>query len=708
MKSNEPRASRESSLNKHVQARKAVIILGMHRSGTSALANLLIRLGGDGPATPMPPNEDNQKGHFESQQLYFFHDALLDSASSSWDDYRPIPEGWPSSPKADEFRERLRETILSEYGRSGFFVVKDPRICRIVPFWRQTLNAMKVDPLFVHTHRNPLEVAGSLQKRNGFDFDYGCLVWLRHMLDAEAGSRGQVRSFTSYDRIIKDWPEEVTKIAADLHISWPKYSIYNASEFNEIIEPGLKRQTAGVGNLRGSRVISHWISDTHSIFERWAVTGENANDHQLLDDIRGAFDESISLFHGVIQRRGQSLAAELAEINRQAAQVGAHSVYQQGVIETLTIERDAAQRHAAEISAHNVAQLQAINLLTEERDAAHGRVNEISVHNARQDEAIATLTAERDAHIEQSHLDRNKLAQSKAELDDVWQDLNSARNAFGEAERQLSNILGELEQAQAQIEALRLDNVRYENELAESQSVIVRQLGEIVAITTRQEHADREIAEAQAQNLRHEAALDALLNEKEAERAHAQEQIATAQANQAQLSAVIASLSAERDNAHRQFADAQAHGPVQEAALTALLAEQEAERALTQQQMAKAQADHAEQETVIASLSAERDDAHRRFADAQAHGQAQEALLAEQEAERAHTQQQIAESNVQYALAVAKQDDLAVKMAAREAEQAAVMQDLQAEIDRLNAWIESTIWSKISALYQDVHRKLFS
>ena len=446
-------------------ARKAIIILGMHRSGTSALANLLTSLGGDGPATLMPPTQDNLKGYFESVPLYLLHDELLASAGSSWDDYTPVPDNWSLSPKADEFRLKLEESLQSEYGRSGFFIVKDPRICRIVPLWRQTLAQMHVSPLFVHTHRNPIEVATSLHKRDGFDFEYGCLIWLRHILDAELGSRGQLRSFTSYDRIMEDWPAEVTKIAADLKISWPKYSAYNASELNAIIEPDLKRNVAGLGHLRGTRIVSDWIAQVHDIFTRWAISGEVTEDRQSLDAIRSAFDASSALFHGVVYRSGK------------------------GLIE----ERDEANRRAEEAAGHFAGQQVLINTLVAERDEAGALVQARGADLAEQQALVEALTAEREAQIEQSHLDQNRLAQQKAELDDLWRELDVSRNALAEAEKAQSGLAEQVARFSADLEQLHAEKSRYEQELAANRSIIEANQDEIAALTAEKDDSLGEI-----------------------------------------------------------------------------------------------------------------------------------------------------------------------------------------------------------------------
>ncbi|MEA3390672.1 MAG: hypothetical protein U9R64_15535 [Pseudomonadota bacterium] len=378
--------------------RKAVVILGMHRSGTSALSNILVELGVDAPANLMSADENNPKGYFESMPLYLLHDELLSNAGTSWDDYRPIPEGWARSPKANEFQDRLKEVVKSEYGRSGFFLMKDPRVCRLVPQWVIILTDMEIEPLFVHTHRHPLEVASSLRKRNGFDIGYGYLVWLRHVLDAEAGGRGQRRSFTSYDRILADWPTETEKIAADLGISWPRFGSTLASNLNGILDPDLKRNTAGAGKSWASHIVPPQVRIVHDVLNRWAAQGEDLNDHAILDEIRRDFNKSIPLFQDIVHADGTRISAE----------------------------RDDARRQASETEA---------------------RINE-------QSDRIAALSAENEALTEQIRLNHAALAQSEDEVAAIHSALQSMQNALEKAEAHRSTIIQEFELAKAQIARL--------------------------------------------------------------------------------------------------------------------------------------------------------------------------------------------------------------------------------------------------------------
>ena len=115
--------------------RNVILVLGMHRSGTSAAAGSLVKLGGAQPKTLMPAEDGNERGYFESQALRTFHDELLASAGSDWTDWRQFNPAWYQSPTATAFQKRAKQLFKEEFDGEPLVVLKDPRVCRFAPFW---------------------------------------------------------------------------------------------------------------------------------------------------------------------------------------------------------------------------------------------------------------------------------------------------------------------------------------------------------------------------------------------------------------------------------------------------------------------------------------------------------------------------------------------------------------------------------------------
>src|SRR5215218_2639823 len=171
------------------------IVLGMHRSGTSALTGLLDGLGFyAGPEESLMGADDhNVRGYWELGEVQAFNEELLEVLGGSWTNVLEIdPRRLGKSVRAG-FLSRARSLVghLNSYGP---WVIKDPRLCLLLPFWRDLLER----PLCILVHRNPLSVARSLARRDGLPILVGIALWEYYNLAALAASQGLPRVLVGY------------------------------------------------------------------------------------------------------------------------------------------------------------------------------------------------------------------------------------------------------------------------------------------------------------------------------------------------------------------------------------------------------------------------------------------------------------------------------------------------------------------------------
>ena len=154
-----------------------ILVLGMHRSGTSALARLLNLMGAYfGPeGIGIGANEENPKGFWERRDVRELNDLLLHGAGCDWDRVAGFDADRVPPPVVAEFEARAARLVLAMDAQRPWFL-KEPRLCLLLPFWRKFLEA----PVAVHIVRHPLEVAASLRKRNGMPVDVGRNRRARH------------------------------------------------------------------------------------------------------------------------------------------------------------------------------------------------------------------------------------------------------------------------------------------------------------------------------------------------------------------------------------------------------------------------------------------------------------------------------------------------------------------------------------------------
>lgn len=228
--------------------RSAYLVLGMHRSGTSAATQLLALAGAHLPDNVMPGDEHNAKGYFEPWRIAIFNDERLRAGGGAWDDpfshpYRPIDDeaGWAA---------RARVLFAQEYGRSRYPLLKDPRVSVLMPLWRDVLRAEGLEARCVIPVRHPLAVAGSLARRDGFPPVKSVLLWTAYMLAAEAGSRDLPCAFIDYDALLADWRPEVARMEAAHGAPLPKLTAKAAARIDDFLSPEL-RHNSGDGELNG-------------------------------------------------------------------------------------------------------------------------------------------------------------------------------------------------------------------------------------------------------------------------------------------------------------------------------------------------------------------------------------------------------------------------------------------------------------------------
>ena len=308
-----------------MEKKNCLLVLGMHRSGTSALTKILNNLGADLPKSLIPAGLSNSTGHWESQMLAEFNDELLASAGTSWDDWSECTPGWFKSLRSEEFLDLAKVKFEEEFGNSRLMVMKDPRICRILPFWLKFFELNGIEPSIIIPLRNPLEVAESLVKRDGSDKQSGLLLWLRHVLDAEIFSRGRPRIFYAYDNLLENWGKLADEIENTLGVRWPKKSESAAAQNDKYLSSQYRHHTISKKATLENPRIHEWIKTTYRIFDNWNDNRENEQDYPELDRIRDDFTKATGAFIGIATLCDRQ-RVRILELENETAQ-GSHHIH---------------------------------------------------------------------------------------------------------------------------------------------------------------------------------------------------------------------------------------------------------------------------------------------------------------------------------------------------------------------------------------------
>jgi len=280
-------------------SRQAIIVLGMHRSGTSAFAGAFGCAGLQLPATALPEQPDNPRGFHEAAHLLPINDRALALCGTHWYGIEAIGEERFEGPAADTLIAQISAVLAAEFPGPAAPVLKDPRMCRLMPLWKRALAASCMAPRIVLPLRDPFEVAQSLQARNGFPIDFGLALWLRHILDAEHGSRGARRRFVRYRDLTRAPAETIERIGGTLVDGWAPMTPEQAQRLAHFIDPNLDHEAARSNGLRKS-IFGPWIETAEAAHARLLVDPTDGAAEKQLDSLKTEFDAGGSRFAALI------------------------------------------------------------------------------------------------------------------------------------------------------------------------------------------------------------------------------------------------------------------------------------------------------------------------------------------------------------------------------------------------------------------------
>jgi hypothetical protein len=216
-----------------------VFVLGMARSGTSALTRVLSLCGGGLPTGLVGAMEANPRGFFESRKGTYVSEAILRRhGSAGYDPSLRLQEEVALDAKAKAACLTEMGEFLATLPAAPFVVIKDHRINAIVPMWFEAARAAGFDVATVNAVRHPQEVIASVAKNAPATPELTDSLWLKYNLLAERDTRAIPRVFVEYPNLLDDWRREVKRISAALSID------FDADEgaIDEFLTPDLRRQ----------------------------------------------------------------------------------------------------------------------------------------------------------------------------------------------------------------------------------------------------------------------------------------------------------------------------------------------------------------------------------------------------------------------------------------------------------------------------------
>ena len=249
-----------------------VFLLGMHRSGTSAVARVLNLMGcyfGIEDAG-IPANAENPKGFWERRDVRQLNDSILRNVQCDWDRVAAFDPSAIGDGERAIYRDVIADVVLNLDAHRPWFI-KEPRCCLTFDLWRECLEV----PVSILVIRNPLDVTRSLERRNGIPPEVGFALWEAYNVAALNASRGVPRAVISYEKLMAE-PTLVVRRVRDL-LGGEGYLLREpeAAELSAFLDADLRHFNSGRTGRKGRKAVPAAQAALYDLL-RAAEDGENA------------------------------------------------------------------------------------------------------------------------------------------------------------------------------------------------------------------------------------------------------------------------------------------------------------------------------------------------------------------------------------------------------------------------------------------------
>ena len=306
------KSNRRSTVSSQAVSRKAIVVLGMHRSGTSAVCGALDVLGVNFGQRLAPAAKDNEKGYWEHPEIVALHDELLRSLGSRWDNDRPLPSDWVERDITRDIRSLLLGILERDFAHASLFGLKDPRMCRLMPLWLPIFQTLRIEPHFVLTVRHPWEVAESLAKRDGLEHPKSYLLWLEHLVQAISATSAHQQSVVCYEEMIDDPVKVLTGLRKELGVNL-RAPFRVRTSLRKFLEPSLRHHHLKKGQANKCKPpVPHLALDLYETIRNASTSVEIG---EKTAPLVAQFSRGSELFYP----RVNLVEAELASLDKQIA-----------------------------------------------------------------------------------------------------------------------------------------------------------------------------------------------------------------------------------------------------------------------------------------------------------------------------------------------------------------------------------------------------
>lgn len=487
--------------------RRAFVVVGMHRSGTSAMTRTLSLLGASLPKEVMLAHEDNPSGFWEPQAVADLNDEILQALDSEWDDVFAFRPKEYLSNFDQYYIGRAVDLLQQEFNGSELIVLKDPRISVLTTFWDRALREAGFSTHYVIMVRNPLEVAESLRVRDAFPREKSLLLWSSYMIAVDRDTREHARTFVSYEQLMGEWRSVRDRIQIDTGIPFPRNTAAAALEIDRFLDRRLRHHLVASGDLQSRADVTDEVKALFRIFSD-ACEGAQV-EVATVEKVRTELEKieaTVGPLVADLKGRTRSLSKEVVALHesRGAEQGRADGLQleRNQLVAELEAKRAEAAELADQISARE-AERESIAVIAEaksaEVDALSARISELEAERDSVSSELASriseLEADRDDIAATLKASDGKVAEVTKLLEAAEAEAAELSKRHDEEQVRAQRIEAELKELSQRQDALSLDKEKLERKLKDAEADVTRWERRL---QTQQREAEKGIQKARA------------------------------------------------------------------------------------------------------------------------------------------------------------------------------------------------------------------
>ena len=256
-----------------------ILVVGMHRSGTSLLGSILNAIGVAIPGPLISGDTHNPEGYFERADITALQEELLIDLGRWWpgnEGLLPLPEGWMQRPRSQRAAATLKRLLTEDLTKQREpWAIKDPRTSLLLPLWRQVAEELGVPLRLLLGYRDPAEVCTSLVGRDGgpagMTHERAQQLWLRHQWQVLHDGRDLPLQIVSYSRWFEEPAAQLSALASFCKPGVP-LTPGQAATALACIRPDHRRSIPTDQSRALTRGVRHWQQG----LEKAAATGKTS------------------------------------------------------------------------------------------------------------------------------------------------------------------------------------------------------------------------------------------------------------------------------------------------------------------------------------------------------------------------------------------------------------------------------------------------